>query len=113
MNMQGRVSGKERQGHQQAGDQLRAAFAGNAGLAGKQRALDGERHMDFRFWIERSQDRSEAGHDFGGSFQRSGREGSDSINLDLIAVAESGCERDQQAGQQAGFPDVDLFGNIR
>ncbi len=101
MNMQGRVFGEERQGHDQTGDQLRAAFAGNAGLAGKQRALDGEGHVDFGGGGERSQDRSETGHDFGGSFQRSGRKGSTAINFYLIAVSQSCGERDQEAGQQA------------
>ena len=113
VNMQGRVFRKERQGHQQTGDQLRAAFARDAGLAGKQRALDGERHVDFRSRFERPQDSPEAGHNFGRAFQWSGREGSDAIDFDLVTVSESGNERDHQAGQKARLADVDLFGNIR
>ena len=111
--MQGRVSREERQSHQQTGDQLRAAFAGDAGFAREQRTLDGEWHVDFRGRVEWSQDCAEAGHDFGCAFQRSGREGADAVNFDLVAVAESGGERDHQAGQEAGLADVDLFGDIR
>lgn len=44
-------------------------------------------------------DCAEAGHDFGCAFQRSGREGADAVNFDLVAVAESGGERDHRAGR--------------
>ena len=112
MNMQGRVSRKKRQSHQQTGDQLRAAFAGNACFAGKQRTLDGQRHVDFRCRVERPQDRSKAGHDLGRAFQRSGREGADAVDLYRLSFSESGDDRDHEPGQKAGFADIQFVRHV-
>ena len=97
----------QRQGHQQARDELRTAFAGDLRRARDEVPLDAGGDEDFLAFalLRVGEQHAEGGHDVRGAAEGSAEQGAVAVHGE-IAVAHGGEHRNGQAREQAGFAGV-------
>ena len=105
---------QQRQGHQQAGNQLRTILPGDVDLSREQRTLDRERnfyHPGPGILSERPEHCPELGHDVRGPFQRPVQQGSPSFDRH-DTFADGGDKRNHQPRQKPRLAHEESFFRI-